>query len=85
MDRRSLLQQFVREECNDHVCRLLNEAFRHGSTNLGNTRFEFNRFEVQLDFDAQTATLEDVLDTSDAGMQKVPLSSFIAAVRNVPV
>jgi hypothetical protein len=81
----SLLEQFVRDECNDHVRGLLNEALASGKTQATVKRFEFNRFEVALDFEALTATVEDVLDASDDGVQEISLSDFFSAVNREDV
>lgn len=43
--------------------------------------FEFNRFEVTIEREANIVVLEDVLDATEAGVQHVPLAEFTAALR----
>jgi hypothetical protein len=72
----TLLQQFVEEECTPHVRRLLEVALRSNSSR----RFEFNRFEVSIQQEDNSVLLEDVLDATDAGAQRVALADFAAVL-----
>ena len=70
----SLLDQFLREECTEHVRRLLVDSFAIDAPTR--TRLEFNRFEVTIDRNAEIAIIEDVLDASDAGSERIPLAQL---------
>jgi hypothetical protein len=54
-----LLDEFLAEECTPHVVGVLRDAVRARS---GKRYFTFNRFNVRLDLDGGTATIEDELD-----------------------
>jgi hypothetical protein len=73
-----LLDQFLSQECTPHVQRLLGEAIADMTTS--NSRFEFNRFEVTIERETGTVLLEDVLDASEAGTERVPLAAFTQAL-----
>jgi hypothetical protein len=47
-------------------------------------RYEFNRFEIALDFDEGNVIIEDVLDASEAGAQRVSIAEFSAALSRGP-
>ncbi len=65
---------FWADESTPYVRRiLLDEAARK---NEGATRFEFNMYAVVLDFDAGTATVEDLLETGST--ETVGLESFLS-------
>lgn len=73
-----LLEQFLAYECSDYVRRLLEDAIADASTLR--PHFEFNRFEVTIERDRESVLLEDVLDASEAGVQRVPLAAFTTAL-----
>ncbi len=77
----TLLQQFVKEECTPYVRRLLEEALVSAPTS--SKRFEFNRFEVTFESEG-TVLLEDVLDATTEGAERVPLAAFAAAISACP-
>jgi hypothetical protein len=74
----SLLDQFLAEECTPYVRRLLEEAL--ADTSSQRHHFEFNRFEVTFERETDIAILEDVLDTTPAGTQRVPLAELASAL-----
>jgi hypothetical protein len=74
----NLLEQFMVQECTPHVRRLLKEAI--AGTSMARHRFEFNRFEVTIDRDNDEVVLEDVLDATEAGVDRIPLSVLENAV-----
>jgi hypothetical protein len=76
-----LLQQFIREECTPYVRGLLEEALASAA---GSVKFEFNRFEITLARDEDSVLVEDVLDATDAGAERVPMSVFADALRGQP-
>lgn len=81
----SLLQQFIEEEATPHVRRLIvNAVHEHeGRPQETQRRFEFNRFEVTLDFDGGVATIEDVLDSASSGEVRLQLGEFIQCLSEV--
>lgn len=74
-----LLLKFLSEEATPHVRKLILDAVEEqGSFKQRNRyRFEFNRFEVTLDFVHDTATLEDVLDPESSGECRLRLGEFV--------
>jgi hypothetical protein len=74
-----LLEQFVSEECSVYVRRLLEDAIadrakvRH--------HFELNRFEVTIEHDENVVVLQDVLDATQVGVERMPLAEFAGALR----
>lgn len=57
-----LLEQFLTEECTEYVRRLLESAITDSA--MPRPHFEFNRFEVTIDREAEIVVLEDVLDAT---------------------
>lgn len=78
----TLLEQFLSEECTPEVRMLVSADLRAGSSGSGprRKRFEFNRFEVTFDLDAGDVLIEDVLDVTDAGVQRIAIGDFVAAL-----
>lgn len=74
-----LLEQFLTQECTEHVRRLLEGAISDSAT--PRPHFEFNRFEITIEREASVVVLEDVLDATEAGVRHVPLAEFTAALR----
>jgi hypothetical protein len=74
----TLLEQFLSEECTAHVRRLLEEGI--ADTKLLRPHFAFNRFEVTLERADGFVLIEDVLDVTEAGAERVPLRDFIHAL-----
>jgi hypothetical protein len=71
----SLLEQFLAHECTSYLRGLLEHAI--ADTSASRSRFEFNRFEVTVERDHDMVVLEDVLDATEAGIQRVPLAQFV--------
>ncbi|GAB4116907.1 MAG: hypothetical protein OHK0013_50240 [Sandaracinaceae bacterium] len=74
-----LLEQFITQECTAYVRRLLEDAIADSAT--PRPHFEFNRFEITIDREANIVALEDVLDSTEAGVRRVPLAEFTDALR----
>jgi hypothetical protein len=74
----TLLEQFLSEECTPYVRDLIKEALN--ATAPPRKRFEFNRFEVTIDREAGTVSIDDVLDATSAGELQLPLAEFAAAL-----
>lgn len=74
-----LLEQFLTQECTAYVRRLLEGAIADSAT--PRPHFEFNRFEIAIERDANIVVLEDVLDATEAGVRHVPLAEFMAALK----
>lgn len=73
-----LLDQFRAHECTPHVKRLLAAAIADQA--LARPRFEFNLFEVTIDRDQSMVILEDVLESTERGVQRIPLEEFASAL-----
>jgi len=60
----SLLEQFAEEDATPYVRGLILEALRERESNPRRelTHFNFNRFDITLDFVSGTALIEDVLN-----------------------
>ncbi len=74
----SLLEQFIVEECTPDVVRMVTVAI-HDETLL-RPHFEFNRFELTIDRETNTALLSDILGDTDEYVQRVPLNELEAAI-----
>ncbi len=74
-----LLEQFLTQECTAHVRRLLEDAIADSVT--PRPHFEFNRFDITIERDANIVVLEDLLDATEAGVRHVPLAEFTASLR----
>ena len=75
----TLLEQFLREECTPHVRRLICAAATERSTQV-RREFEFNRFNLVLDFEAGRVVLDDELDVSPAGSFELSLDELWTAI-----
>jgi hypothetical protein len=76
-----LVQQFFAEEFNEHVRKLICESAERESVHREIERFEFDRFNIVLDFKNQIAILEDDLDATASGTLSLPLREFLSRVR----
>jgi hypothetical protein len=78
----TLLKQFLIEECTSSVRKLILDAIEVGNSRTGtrSEHFEFNRFEVTCDFEQGIVLIEDVLDPTEAGRQRVSLEEFSAVL-----
>ena len=78
----SLLNQFLREEASAHFRGLILDAVREHErrSNEAQKKFEFNRFEVTLDFIGDVALIEDVLDPAWSGEVRLQLGKFISCL-----
>jgi hypothetical protein len=77
---RSLLDQFLTEECTPAVASWLNNALANDA--LAQQHFEFNRFEITIQLADSVVIIADVLDATDTGTQHVPLEQFASSLRN---
>lgn len=73
-----LLHQFLAQECTGYVRQLLEAAIADHAA--PRPHLEFNRFEVTIDRDRSMVILEDVLDSTERGVQHVPLEEFASAL-----
>lgn len=73
-----LLEQFITQECTAYMRRLLEDAIADSAT--PRPHFEFNRFEITIEREANIVVLEDELDATEAGVRHVPLAEFTAAL-----
>lgn len=77
----SLVEQFVAQELNADVRYVLNGALdeRARSDNVLVRGFEFNCFDVVLDFERGVVNLQDSLSSGDESATELPMSDFISA------
>ncbi len=75
---RSLLDQFLAEDCVPYVCAMLREAL--SAVPIRPWTYTFNRFDVILDPEHQSVVLEDDLDVSEAGTQRLNIVEFTQAL-----
>ena len=75
-----LLERFINEECTADVRRLLEDAIADSTKR---PYFEFNLFEITIERESNTVLLQDVLDATEAGVRRVPLAEFTAALLRV--
>lgn len=78
----SLLRQFLAQDCDSQVRqKLLAEINSHGAVRTDVVReFNFNRFNVYLDFQNGSVRVEDELDTTEAGSCYMPIADFARAL-----
>ena len=86
MMKTTLLEQFLAEECTPYVRDLVRTGLEAGLSGAGprRKRFEFNRFEVTFDLDKGDVLIEDVLDITEAGSQRIPIAEFSSALNKKP-
>jgi hypothetical protein len=77
----TLIERFVAQELDDSVRSILNDAFdeRICSKSVLLREFEFNCFEVSLDFEKGIVTLQDVLSAGEGSFLDIPIRDFISA------
>jgi len=78
-----LLDEFISEECTPYTRGLLEAALEAARAGRGPKRksFEFNRFEITLDVDAEEVLLQDVLNPAQSGEIRLPLVEFYEALK----
>ena len=77
-----LLSAFLEQELSDSVREVLAAAVRESinpDAQIDIISFEFNCFDVALDFECGTATLGDVLSSGAGSEQVIPLPFFLEA------
>jgi hypothetical protein len=74
----TLLERFIVEECTTHVRALITNAIADPSS--PGLHFEFNRFTLTARRDDGFVMLEDVLDATEAGAQRLTLDELTAAL-----
>jgi hypothetical protein len=77
----TLIERFVAQELNDSIRPILKDAFeeRICSKSVLLREFEFNCFDVSLDFEKGIVTLQDVLSIGESGFLDIPIRDFISA------
>ena len=76
------LSSLLGEDGVPYVRDRVGSAIADGRAGTGPRRcaLQFNRFEVTVDLDEETVLVQNVLDTTDAGEQRVSIAAFLAAV-----
>ncbi|MEE1892458.1 hypothetical protein V0R51_06060 [Pseudomonas otitidis] len=77
-----LLSAFLEQSLSDSVREVLAAAVRESinpEAQVAIRNFEFNCFDVALDFEFGTATLGDVLSSGAGSEQVIPLQFFLEA------
>lgn len=76
-----LIERFIDQELDDSVRSILKGAFdeRMRSANVLLREFEFNCFDVSLDFEKGIVTLQDVLSSGESNFCDMPIRDFISA------
>lgn len=77
----TLIEQFVDQELDDSVRSILKSAFdeRMCSEGVLFREFEFNCFDVSMDFEKSIVTLQDVLSAGENSFLDIPIRDFISA------
>jgi hypothetical protein len=75
---KEILSEFLAFECDDYVKSLIRDAVQKSNLdkNLKVKKFEFDRFNITMDFENQVVLVEDVLDASEAGTGQFDLDEF---------
>ena len=79
VEMRSVFDQFLEEEVSPSVRKLIEDAMaRHSSRpEEVECQFEFDIFDVSINFQSEVVTIASVLDASSAGEQQLPLHEFL--------
>ena len=77
----TIIERFVAQELDDSVRSILKNAFdeRVCSESILFRAFEFNCFDVSLDFEKGIVTLQDVLSAGESSVLDIPIRDFISA------
>ncbi|WP_458130790.1 hypothetical protein [Pseudomonas sp. R3-41] len=77
----TLIERFVAQELDDSVRSILKNALdeRMCSKSVLFREFEFNCFEVSLDFEKGIVKLQDVLSAGESSFLDIPIGDFISA------
>ena len=77
----TLIDRFVAQELDDSVRSILKDAFdeRLCSESVLLMEFEFNCFDVSLDFEKGIVTLQDVLSAGESSFLDIPIRDFVSA------
>ncbi|AUZ44162.1 hypothetical protein [Pseudomonas orientalis] len=77
----TLIERFVVQELDDSVRSILKDAFdeRNHSKSVLLRKFEFNCFDVSLDFENDIVTLQNILSSGEGDALNVPMHDFISA------
>ncbi len=71
-----LMKQFLDQEATPYVRKLLRDSISVRSSSEMRKRFEFNCFEILLDFESNTVLIEDVMDVGPSGTLRVDMAEF---------
>ena len=84
MNTHRLLNEFMAQDCDAAVRqRLLAEITKHGEARAGVVReFNFNRFNIYLDFRGGKVRIEDELDVSEMGSHTISIAEFTAVLNS---
>ena len=77
----TLIERFIGQELDDSVRSILKGAFddRMCSEGVLFREFEFNCFEVSMNFEKGIVTLQDVLSAGHSSFLNMPIRDFISA------
>jgi regulator of RNase E activity RraA len=79
----TLVDRFFAEEFTERDrAKFLEELATRSS---GKRRFNFNVFDVVINVDSGTVTVEDILDADSTGTVNIPIDEFAARVRTAVV
>ncbi|MEX5554671.1 hypothetical protein [Pseudomonas pergaminensis] len=75
----NVIERFVQQELDAHVRGVLQGAIdeKRSSENVYKREFEFNSFDVVLDFSRARVIVQDVLIAGEDGDQEISMSDFI--------
>jgi hypothetical protein len=77
---RDLLEQLIAQECTAYLRRPLEDAIADSAT--PRPHLEFDHFEITIEREANIVVFEDVLDATEAGVRRVPLTEFADALKH---
>lgn len=81
----TLLERFPATECTPYVRDLVLTALEAGRSATGprRKRFELDLFELTFDLDEGEVVIEDLLNASEAGAQRVRIEEFSGALETM--
>lgn len=83
MEHPRLLHEFFARDCDNYVATLLGDEISKHWKKSAEVRleFEFNTFNIALDFKRKIVEVEDDLDSSPEGSCRVSLEEFVKGLR----
>lgn len=81
MSRPPLVEEFLRDECTAETRRLICDAVANRLPVRALDDFELNRFNLTIDYESHTATIDDELTNDPSGRVVISLTQLMDALQ----